>query len=101
MKKRVATHRLTSAAFTHLSAGQSRVIDVDLASVHDVSTSGAYQIFAQGVLPVAFGNSTQLSGTVKYTSNTLNLDIDGDLAAQVEKAIKVRASLHITPASRS
>lgn len=87
IRKRVSLSTLDADSFTTLAAGQSIELSIDVASVHDLSTGGAFSALSQGVIPYAPANSTTLSGAVSYLSNTLDLNVDGAAAAKVVKAI--------------
>lgn len=79
---------LGADAFTALEVGQTLTFELDVASVHDIKKSGAYQIIASGAIPYAELGSTVLTGhAVPYESNEIVLDIDGQLARRVKRAI--------------
>ena len=90
VRKRVATGALTADAFTALAAGSSLDIEFDAATNHDLSAGGAFSLLAHGAIPFAPAGSNVLSGSaIPFTSNSLDLDVDGAEAGLVERAIKV------------
>ena len=73
-------------------------IEFDIAELHDVSAGGKYTLQAQGALPyVEEVNSNKLSNkALSYSSNALDVDVDGVEASNVRLAIdklKVRTAL--------
>lgn len=69
-------------------------INVDIASVHDLSAGGVYSVQALGALPFAEANSTTLSGSaVPYASNKLEMDVNGAEAGKVKRALEKRTRL--------
>jgi deuterolysin len=91
IRKKVNHAGLTDAAFTSIAAGESIDIDIEMASIHDLSAGGKYQIASFGRVAYATEDSNKLVGTVQYKSNTLNIEVDGDLAATVDRAVNVLA----------
>ena len=87
--RRYLTTDLTEDAFTTLAAGKTIEQTVNLASVADLSTGGDYDVFAAGAIPLATPGTITLSGeSVTYDSNLLTIQVDGAVAARVEKAVK-------------
>jgi deuterolysin len=85
----VKTSNLTENAFTHISAGQTLEITVDVASVHDLSVGGTFKVSSHGALPFAPHGSTTLSDeALAYHSNELEVNVDGATAAKVKRAIQ-------------
>ncbi|CZR62119.1 probable Neutral protease 2 homolog SNOG_10522 [Phialocephala subalpina] len=74
--------------FHFLAAGAEYTTTIEAAAVHDFVQSGTYSFAAEGAMPFAIGNSTELSGeAVAFKSNTLTMAVDGAAAALVPKAI--------------
>lgn len=90
---RVSLHTdyLTESAFTSIGAGESVEVEFDVAEMHDLSSGGTYSILTSGALSYAEDNSTKLAGSVPYTSNVLETEIDGDAAFQVRTAFQKRS----------
>lgn len=89
IRKRVKTSNLTENAFTHIAAGQTIEITVDVATVHDLSVGGTFKVSSRGALPFAPHGSTTLSNeALAYSSNELEVNIDGATAAKVKRAIQ-------------
>ncbi|KEQ87884.1 hypothetical protein M438DRAFT_403200, partial [Aureobasidium pullulans EXF-150] len=86
--QRLATTQLTEESFKPLMAGQTIEVEVELAELYELSTSGAYSVLAAGSVPYAELNSTVLSGSaLSFSSNTLSVDVDAAEAAKVEFAV--------------
>ncbi|KAI5245883.1 hypothetical protein E4T42_06626 [Aureobasidium subglaciale] len=86
--QRLATTGLTEESFKPIMAGQTIEVEVELAELYELSSSGAYNVLAAGSLPYAELNSTVLSGSaLSFSSNTISLDVDSEEAAKVEMAI--------------
>jgi deuterolysin len=87
MRKRVKTTGLAADAFTRIDAGQTIEIDVDMATVHDLSTGGTFKVATYGAIPYTDANSTTLGGqALAYNSNQLEVKVDGKQAAKVKRA---------------
>ncbi|KAM5449635.1 putative deuterolysin [Microsporum audouinii] len=61
----------------------------DIAATHDLSRGGQFTLKAEGMVPIAEENSTNITGAAQYHSNELHMTIDGDQAASVKSAIGV------------
>lgn len=61
----------------------------DIASTHDLSRGGKFTLKAEGMVPLAEENGTTITGAAKYNSNELHMDIDGNKAASVERAMGI------------
>ncbi|PSN66228.1 hypothetical protein BS50DRAFT_410347 [Corynespora cassiicola Philippines] len=90
IKIRVLTTGLATDDFLTLGAGETKELTVEAASLHTLDEGGDFDIFAQGFLPFAEANSTELAGNVAYESNKLTMSVDGAVAATVAKAITKR-----------
>ncbi|KAK3675510.1 hypothetical protein LTR78_004593 [Recurvomyces mirabilis] len=74
---------LTQAAFVSIAAGQTISKQIDIAEIYE-TPSDSYTVTAAGSFPYAEADSTELSGkSLSFTSNTVKMDIDGDIAAKV------------------
>ena len=79
---------LTEDAFTSLAPGATLEGTFDLASVTDLSAGGVFEVIAEGAIPLASADSTELSGSkVAFRSNKLSINVDGAFAAKVAPAI--------------
>jgi deuterolysin len=68
----------------YIAPGQTIGRKIDIAEIYDTPT-GNYDIAAAGTFPYAEANSTALTGhALSFTSNKINVDIDGDVAAKVD-----------------
>lgn len=93
IKIRLLTTGLTTDDFTTLAAGETKEVTVETAALHTLTDGGDFDVFAQGQLPYAEADSTELAGTLPYDSNKLTMTIDGAVAATVAKAITKRTTL--------
>lgn len=85
--RRVQTKDLAADVFYLLEAGATYETEINAAAVHTLTT-GKYSVTAEGAIPYAQADSTELTGdAVYYKSNTLELPVDGALAAKVKRAI--------------
>jgi deuterolysin len=75
--------------FVTVGVGKSVELYEDVASVHDLSSGGVFKVQTKGLIPFAEEGSTDLKGTISYHSNTLAVNVDGQLAAAVNKAVKL------------
>jgi deuterolysin len=88
IRKRVKTADLSHDAFTPILAGQTIEITVDMAAVHDLSSGGTFKVSSYGAIAYAPHGSTELSGqAIAYSSNELEVLVDGAAAAKVPRAI--------------
>jgi deuterolysin len=58
-----------------------------MAGVHDLSTGGHYTVSSVGRIPFAKEDSNDLSGSLKYKSNKITMNVNGKKAAKVPKAL--------------
>ena len=90
IKIRLLTSGLSTDDFITLGAGETKEVTVETAALHTLTDGGDFDVFAQGLLPYAEANSTELAGNLPYDSNKLSMAVDGTLAATVAKAITKR-----------
>ncbi|KAF1953592.1 hypothetical protein CC80DRAFT_142124 [Byssothecium circinans] len=74
--------------FQVIQAGQTIEAAWDIAEVHDLSAGGAFDVVAAGNLNTAALDSTEISGIVSYSSNTVSAKVDGKAAAAVRRSFK-------------
>ena len=80
---------MSEDAFITIAAGSSYETTISPASVHDLTAGGKFSYVAQGAIPYALANSTELSGlAVPYKSNVLEVEVDGAAAALVSHPMK-------------
>ncbi|KAL8730559.1 MAG: hypothetical protein Q9166_004013 [cf. Caloplaca sp. 2 TL-2023] len=88
--KRVKTTELTEDAFASLAPGATLESTFELAAVTDLSAGGAFEVVAEGAVPLAQADSTELSGSeITFRSNTLSITVDGAAAARVAPAVRI------------
>ena len=90
IKIRLLTTGLTTDEFMSLRAGETKTVTVETAALHSLSEGGDFDVYAEGIIPYAEADSTELSGSYTYSSNKLTMTVDGAVAATVEKAIAKR-----------
>jgi deuterolysin len=84
----MAYTQLTEDVFKPIMAGQTIEVEVELAELYKLSSSGKYDVLAAGAIPYAELNSTALTGSaLAFTSNTLSVDVDAVEAAKIESAV--------------
>ncbi|TLD28017.1 neutral protease [Venturia nashicola] len=89
LRKRVSSTGLTADAFTPLAAGQTIEFDVDMATVHDLSSGGIFKVTSYGAIPYTEANSTDftMGQALVYNSNQLEVTVDGKQASKVKRAL--------------
>lgn len=93
IKIRLLTSGLASDDFLPLAAGETKELTVETAALHTLADGGDFDVYAQGLIPYAEENSTELAGNFPYESNKLSMAIDGTIAATVSKAITKRTTV--------
>ncbi|KAK3690196.1 Deuterolysin metalloprotease family-domain-containing protein [Podospora appendiculata] len=88
LRLQVATSGLTEDAFKTISPGQTISVSWDVAEVHDLSAGGAFDVLTTGTLSYAEADSTELTGSVPFTSNVVTASIDGPAAVKVRRAFR-------------
>jgi hypothetical protein len=86
IRLRLASTGFDEEAFQTIPAGQAVEVSFDAAELHDLATSGAYDFVANGVLSYAAADSTDIAGSVPYSSNTVTATVDGAEAAKARTA---------------
>ncbi|EPS32975.1 hypothetical protein PDE_07936 [Penicillium oxalicum 114-2] len=84
--RRFKTEGLTSESLTTLAAGQTLEDEFDIATTSDLANGGAVTLRSNGMVPVVREGS--VAGYIPYKSNDLKIEIDGEKAAKVQKAVK-------------
>ncbi|KAL1796060.1 hypothetical protein ACET3X_006284 [Alternaria dauci] len=72
--------------FFILESGSRKEFAIDAAALHNLSSGGSFDVFANGMLPYANENSTELVGVLRYDSNRLSISVDGKRAAAVHES---------------
>ncbi|KXT00836.1 hypothetical protein AC578_984 [Pseudocercospora eumusae] len=95
---RMSTKNLTASEFVPLESGQTIETEIDVAELYDVESTDSYAVRAVGSMPYAELGTTELTGkSVAFSSNTITMDIDGDMAMKipymVDRAHQTRTTL--------
>jgi deuterolysin len=85
IKLRLMTSNLAEEAFQVIAAGETVEAEFDIGKVHDLKAGGDFDVVAAGSISVAAVDSTELSGAVSYSSNTVSTKVDGKAAAAVRR----------------
>lgn len=85
MRVRLQTTGLEEDSFQTIAPGETVEAEWDPALVHDLSAGGQFDFVASGSFLTADIDSTELTGAVAYSSNTLASQVDGSAAAQVRR----------------
>ncbi|KAF2648793.1 hypothetical protein K491DRAFT_722262 [Lophiostoma macrostomum CBS 122681] len=93
IKLQLLTSGLSTDDFTTLAAGETKTVTVETAALHSLNEGGDFDVYAEGLIPYAEADSTELSGSLSYSSDKLTLAVDGAIAATVEKAIVKRTTI--------
>lgn len=65
----------------------------DIAEMHDLGAGGAYELVSAGTLSYANADSTELSGVVPFSSNTVSVSVNGTAASKVRRTFLERRSI--------
>lgn len=85
MRVRLQTTGLEEDAFQTIAPGETVEAEWDPAQVHDLSSGGQFDFVTSGSFLTAEIDSTDLTGSVAYSSNTLASKVDGVAAAKVRR----------------
>ncbi|KAF2244174.1 metallo proteinase [Trematosphaeria pertusa] len=92
IKLRISTTNIPEEAFQVIAAGQTVETSFDVAQMHDLTAGGAFDIVSSGTLSYAKADSTELTGVVSYSSNTISASVNGAEAAKVRRAFLEKRS---------
>ncbi|KAL5412118.1 hypothetical protein PMIN03_004415 [Paraphaeosphaeria minitans] len=103
IKVRVTTENIPEDSFQVIAPGQTVETSFDVAELHDLSSGGAFDIASVGVFSTAAIDSTEITGAVEYTSNTVTANIDGAEAEKVRREFIKRSAVqtHCTSSKRT
>ncbi|EAW10799.1 putative penicillolysin/deuterolysin metalloprotease [Aspergillus clavatus NRRL 1] len=87
IKLRFRNKGLTDDVLTTLAAGATFEDEFDIASTADLTEGGVVTVRSQGVVPLTKDN--KVSGYIPFTSNEIELEVDGAKAAAVPAAINL------------
>ncbi|KAJ5223229.1 hypothetical protein N7468_007771 [Penicillium chermesinum] len=87
IKRRLQLQGLGSASVTALGAGETLEDEFDIAETTDLSLGGAVTLRSDGLVPVV--SEGVVTGYLPYSSNDLEIDVDGSKASRVPKALKL------------
>lgn len=76
---------LTEENFQTIAAGETVVVEFDVALDHDLSAGGDFDISSVGALSYAEADSLTLAGTTGFRSNVVKATVDGEAAAKVRR----------------
>lgn len=93
IKVRVTTANIPEDSFQVIAPGETVETSFDVAELHDLSAGGAFDIASAGVFSTAAIDSTEISGAVEYTSNTVTATIDGAEAEKVRRDFIKRSAV--------
>jgi deuterolysin len=79
---------LAPESFVSLAAGATFETTINTAEVHNLN-SATYNFFAEGAIPFAPVNSTELTGeAIYFKSNLITQEVNGEAAAAVKSAVE-------------
>ncbi|KAL8903087.1 MAG: hypothetical protein Q9207_004166 [Kuettlingeria erythrocarpa] len=78
---------LDEDAFATLEPGATLESTFDLAAVTDLAAGGAFEVVAEGAVPLASGTEIVAGEQLVFRSNKLSIDVDGAAAARVAPAV--------------
>lgn len=90
LRLRLSTENLNDEDFQKIDAGQSVEVSFNLAESHNLSSGGKFSVSSSGVLEYAEGDNHELVGSVPYTSNAMEAEVDGAEATAVRNRIQSR-----------
>ncbi|KAK3503257.1 Deuterolysin metalloprotease family-domain-containing protein [Neurospora crassa] len=93
LRLRVATSALPEDAFQLIAPGETVETSWDSAEVHDLSQGGSFDVKVAGILQYAHVNSTELKGTLPYSSNIVTASVDGAAASQARRVFHEKRSI--------
>ncbi|KAJ4349736.1 uncharacterized protein N0V89_008354 [Didymosphaeria variabile] len=93
IKVRVTTENIPEDSFQVIAPGETVETSFDVAELHDLSNGGAFDIASVGAFSTAAIDSTEITGAVEYTSNTLTANIDGAEAEKVRREFVKRSAV--------
>ncbi|KAJ5638255.1 hypothetical protein N7490_008134 [Penicillium lividum] len=86
IKRRMKLQGLTADALTTLGVGKTVEDEFDIAATTDMSRGGSVTICSSGFVPLVLDGD--VSGSVSYCSNRLEIEVDAVKSSQVTKAIQ-------------
>ncbi|KAK6225844.1 deuterolysin metalloprotease [Colletotrichum tabaci] len=93
VRLQIATSGLSEDAFQIVAAGQSLEVEFDAAELHDLSKGGSVDIVTQGSFLYADADSTEIAGTVPFSSNSVHTEINGEEAASARAAFLAKRTI--------
>ncbi|OLN92293.1 Neutral protease 2-like protein 1 [Colletotrichum chlorophyti] len=93
VRLQVSTSGLTEDAFQVLAAGETIEVEFDAAELHDLSKGGEVDIVTQGAFLYADAESTEIAGTVPFSSNSVHTEVNGDEAASARAAFLAKRTI--------
>jgi hypothetical protein len=91
IKKSIKYQNLSSSSFVTLAAGKSLHVKVDIASAHDLTSGGMFNVFSHARIPIAKDGTNDIADSVPLNSNNLTVNVNGEVA---RKARSVLSDLH-------
>lgn len=85
IRLRVTTSGLDDEAFHTIAAGETIQALFNVGELHDLSEGGDYNLVTSGVVSYAAPNTTEIVGTVPFSSNSISVTVDGAQAAEVQR----------------
>ncbi|KAJ4366012.1 hypothetical protein N0V85_009232 [Neurospora sp. IMI 360204] len=92
LRLRVADSQLPEDAFQLIAPGETVSTSWDPAEVHDLSQGGSYDVKVSGALQYADPDSTELKGTIPFSSNIVTASVDGAAASQARRSFHEKRS---------
>ncbi|KAJ4305018.1 hypothetical protein N0V90_000547 [Kalmusia sp. IMI 367209] len=93
VKVRLTTENIPEESFQVIAAGETVETSFDIAQLHDLSIGGAFDIASAGTFSTAAVDSTEITGAVPFSSNTITASIDGAEAAKVRRDFVKRSAV--------
>lgn len=93
IKVRVTTDNIPEESFQVIAPGETVEASFDVAELHDLGSGGSFDIASTGVLSTAAVDSTEITGAVPFSSNTITANIDGAEAEKVRSDFIKRSAV--------
>ena len=93
IKIRVTTDNIPEESFQVIAPGETVETSFDIAELHDLSNGGVFDITSTGAFATASLDSTEVTGAMPFSSNTITTGIDGVQAEKTRRDFIKRSAV--------
>lgn len=93
IKLRLTTEGIPEESFQMINPGETIETEFDIAELHNLAAGGSFDVASAGAFSTAAADSTEITGSVPFSSNTITVSVDGAEAEKIRRDFVKRSAV--------